>query len=159
MANDRNDDRTQRQGPALNPVLERLDALAGEWRVEVVHSLMKDTVVHGRVRFEWLDGGHFLIQHSEMDHPDFPNAIAIIGLDDSGERCAMHSFDSRGIYRRAQTDVRDGVWTFWGDHPEFSQRFTGRFSDDGARINAFGELSRDGKTWDHDLDITYSKVG
>lgn len=155
MANDR----TPKQGPASNPVLERLDGLTGEWEVEAVHTSMKDTVIHGRVWIEWLDGGHFLVQRSEMEHPDFPNHIAVIGLDDSGENCTMHYFDSRGVERLYQTDVNDGVWTGWRDAPGFSQRFSGRFSNDGARITAYWDLSRDDETWNRDMDLTYSKVG
>jgi hypothetical protein len=159
VANDQFDDRAWKQGAAANPVLERLDALAGEWRVEGVHSLMKDTVVHGRVRFEWLAGGHFLVQQSEMDHPDFPSSIAIIGLDDSGEHCTMQYFDSRGISRMYQMGLSDGVWTIWRDAPDFSQRFTGRFSDDCNSITAYWDLSRDSETWGRDIDLTYLKVG
>ena len=41
---------------------------------------------------------------------------------------------------------------------DFSQRFTGTFSDDGKTIAGPWEISHDGKTWEHDFDLTYTKV-
>jgi hypothetical protein len=36
--------------------------------------------------------------------------------------------------------------------------FTGTFCDDGSAIQGRGETSNDGSTWEHDFDLTYSKV-
>jgi len=52
----------------------------------------------------------------------------------------------------------DGVWKLWRDAPGFSQRFTGTFSDDGRTIKGRWEKSGDGAQWDHDFDLTYTKV-
>ncbi|MGH2837694.1 MAG: hypothetical protein ACRDJY_05005 [Thermoleophilaceae bacterium] len=45
-----------------------------------------------------------------------------------------------------------------GDAPGFSQRFAGRFAEDGDTISGVFELSRDDETWDDDLEITYRRV-
>jgi len=60
--------------------------------------------------------------------------------------------------------LEDGVWKLWRDEPDFSpldlaQRFTGTFSDDGKSIAGRWEISHDGKTWEHDFDLTSIKVG
>jgi hypothetical protein len=57
----------------------------------------------------------------------------------------------------------DGVWKLWRDEPDlspidFSQRFTGTFSDDGKSIAGRWEINHDGKTWEHDFDLTYVKA-
>jgi hypothetical protein len=44
------------------------------------------------------------------------------------------------------------------DHPGFSQRFTGTFDESGDVITGTFELSRDGTTWDHDFDTTYTRL-
>jgi hypothetical protein len=35
--------------------------------------------------FEWLEGGHFLIQRSRNDHELFPDAICVIGAPEAGD--------------------------------------------------------------------------
>jgi hypothetical protein len=40
---------------------------------------------------------------------------------------------------------------------DFSQRFTGTFSDDGASIQRRWETSTDGSSWQHDFDLIYRK--
>jgi hypothetical protein len=52
----------------------------------------------------------------------------------------------------------DGVWKMWRNDPGFFQRFIGTFSKDGKSISAQWENSSDGKTWEHDFDLTYTKV-
>jgi hypothetical protein len=57
----------------------------------------------------------------------------------------------------------DGVWTLLRDSPDFSplsfsQRFTGTFGDDGDTIRGPWETSNDGSTWEHDFDLTYTRV-
>ena len=51
-----------------------------------------------------------------------------------------------------------GTWRFWRDGPDFAQRFTGTFSADGDTIIGRGELSRDGTSWEDDLQLTYRRT-
>ena len=51
-----------------DPHLKPLEILVGEWEIEVVHPLIAEPV-HGSLTFEWLQGGKFLIERSEMDDP------------------------------------------------------------------------------------------
>jgi hypothetical protein len=50
------------------------------------------------------------------------------------------------------------VWKLWRDGEPFSQRFTGRFSEDGNSIAGRWEIAQDGKTWETDFDLTYTRV-
>ena len=42
--------------------------------------------------------------------------------------------------------------------PDFSQRFTGTFDDDHNTIVGRWEISSDGSTWNHDFDLTYTRL-
>ncbi len=143
--------------PAIrSPALAPLNALVGTWSIAFTHVELPDTV-HGQQTYEWLGGGHFLIEHSRMEHPEIPDSIAIIGADDSGEGLIQHYFDSRGVYRVYQMSLSEGTWKVWRDAPGFSQRFTGKFSDDGKTIEVSGELSKDGVNWEHDFTQNYTR--
>ena len=139
-----------------DPQLAGFDAFVGEWTTEAIHPAVPDTVVRGEARFEWLEGGRFLINRARNDHPDFPDSISVIGLVD--ERIAMYYFDSRGVHRVYETSMSEGVWRIWRDAPAFSQRSEGRFSEDGNSITCLFQLSRDDSTWKDDLEISYRRT-
>jgi hypothetical protein len=146
-------------GSARASALDRLGAFVGEWTEQVG----VPDVPPGRVVFEWALGGQFLLQRSEIPQPEFPDSIAIIAVDPSGEAYTQHYFDSRGVVRVYAMGFRDGVWTLVRDAPDFtplsfSQRFTGTFADNGKTINGAWETSDDGMHWQLDFDLTFTRV-
>jgi hypothetical protein len=62
-----------------NPALRQLEALIGEWRVEVPQFPGQ----HGRATFDWLEDGAFLRCHSDAPDPA-PSATLIISRDETG---------------------------------------------------------------------------
>jgi hypothetical protein len=153
--------------PAPAPALKQLEALVGEWTTEIVHPSVRPTPIRGRSRFERLrksnnDTGGFLVRYDEVEHPDFPNGVTLIGVDASPDTAfdtfTYHYFDSRGVERVYQMSLHDGVWKIWRDALDFSQRFTGTFSADGNTITFRLEKSSDGVHWEHDFDLTLTKV-
>jgi hypothetical protein len=140
--------------PTPNPALQRLDALVGEWELENPQY----PEVRGRATFEWLEGGAFLVQHSEVDDAAVPNATMIIGRDESTETYCIVYYDSRGVSRVYQMSLFDGVWKMWREAPGFSQRFSGAFGDNGQTITGRWERSSDGVHWEHDFDLMYKKA-
>ena len=136
--------------------LELLRALTGTWTTEGRHPLLPDALIRGRATFEWLDGGRFLISRSHYDHPQIPDAVTVTGVVD--DRLSMHYFDSRGVHRLYSVSAGSGEWRFWRDDPEFAQRFTGTFGDDGDSFVTRGQFSRDGTTWEDDLELTYRRA-
>ena len=142
-----------------NPSLGQFRVLVGAWDTEGTHPLVPDAKVHGRVSFEWMEGGAFLIMRSEInDDPRFPSGLAIFGHDDDQEDCTIVYFDSRGVSRVIHTTLQDNVWKQWRNAPGFSQRSTTTISADGNTMTSVGELSKDGKTWEGDLSLTYTRV-
>jgi len=144
-----------------NPALQRLSLLIGEWDVWFsAMSFQSDpsAVAHGHSSFQWLEGGAFLVEHSEADSAEAPRGILIIGPDDAaGTYCALH-YDSRGVSRIYQMSLSSNTWKIWRDFPGFSQRFIGTISDDGMSIRASWEKSSDGSQWEYDFDLTYTKI-
>jgi hypothetical protein len=55
--------------------------------------------------------------------------------------------------------VADGEWRAWREAPGFNQRYIGKISADGKTIAGQWEFSEDGKSWNVDFDLTYTKVG
>jgi hypothetical protein len=150
---------------AENPAIERLAVLVGEWSMVPEFKGLPPVEGAARVVFEWMAGERFLIQRWEVPIPEAPDGIAIIGADpDSDGDFLQHYFDSRGVARVYKMTLDDAGWKLWRDAPDFSpltfaQRYSGTFSDDGRTIAGAWEMCRDGETWEHDFDLTHTKVG
>ena len=144
-----------------NPALDQLTPFIGEWDIEITNMCFDprlSTVVRGYSSFHWLEGGAFLIQHSEIANSDFPQSTGVIGPDEAIETYRMLYYDSRGVSRIYRMTLSGGIWTIWRDFPEFSQRFHGTFSEDGRIITAYWDKSGDGSNWERDFDLIYTKL-
>ena len=148
--------------------ITRVAALVGEWSMVPEFQDAPAIDTGARVVFEWMRGGRFLIQRWEvpgLDPVDMPaTGIAIIGADpESPDSFLQHYFDSRGVARVYRMSFSDAVWKLWRDSPDvspldFSQRYTGTLSADGRTISGSWEICNDGTTWEHDFDLTYTKL-
>ena len=147
-----------RNAAISNPALEPFRVLIGNWSTTGTHGLFPDTILHGRTSFEWLENGAFLMMRSEIDDTRFPSTIAILGSDDSEKEYYMLTFDERGVSRKHEVTMQDNIWKWWRNAPGFSQRYQGTIVDNGNTIIGKGELSKDGSTWEKDLDLTYKRV-
>jgi hypothetical protein len=143
--------------------LQALEPFIGEWGMEVSLEGAPPGGGGARVSFEWMPGGRFLVQRWEVPVPAAPDGIAIIGADPEREGGYLqHYFDSRGVARVYKMSFEGGVWRLWRDEPDFSpldfsQRYSGTLSDDGTTIDGAWEICHDGKTWEHDFDLTYRR--
>lgn len=141
-----------------NPRLEPLSVLVGTWTTVGTHPLVPGKTFHGRTSFDWMEGGAFLVMHSQIDEPEIPTAIAVFGTDDAADVCSMLYFDERGVSRRYEVSLRDNEWRWWRDAPDFSQRFVATIAAGGRTIVGRGEYSRNGGPWEPDLALTYTRV-
>jgi hypothetical protein len=146
------------QDPIPNPALKDLEMLVGQWSLEIDFPSDPPTTVRGHVSFDWLEGGAFLVMRSGVEWEGPSGSVAVIGRDDAAETYTMLYFDARGVSRIYQMSFGDGIWKQWRLAPGFSQRFTGTLSDDGATISARWEKSSNGAHWEHDFDLTYTRV-
>lgn len=139
-----------------NPALKLFEPLVGEWQTTGSHPYFPDIELHGRTIFEWVEGGAFLMVRSELDHPKFPDGIAIFGSDDEAGTYYQIYFDERGISRKYDVSITENQLTWWRSDSHFSQRFTMDIAKD--KLVSRGEMSRDGGEWEKDLSLTYTRL-
>lgn len=139
-----------------NPALKLFEPLVGEWQTTGSHPYFPNIELHGRAVFEWTYGGAFLLMRAELDHPKFPDGIAIFGSDNGAGTYYQIYFDERGISRKYEVAITDKQLTWWRSDKHFSQRFTMTIEKD--RLVASGEMSRKGGEWEKDLSLTYEKL-
>ena len=141
-----------------NPLLQVLTVLVGTWTTVGTHPLVPGKTFHGRTTFNWIEGGAFLCMRSQIDEPEIPSGIAVIGTDDAYGEWSMLYFDERGVSRRYETLVEGNEWRWWRNASDFSQRFVGTIAEDRQSIVSHGEYSRNGGPWESDLALTYRRV-
>jgi len=143
----------------LNPRLHALAVLVGEWTTVGTQPMLPAKTFHGHASFTWLESGAFLLFHSHIDEPEIPNGVAILGTDDSNpDAGAMLYFDVRNVSREYRWTISSNVWTWSRDELGFSQRMVLTIANDGLRIEAKGRMSRNGKSWEPDLQLTYTRI-
>jgi len=118
--------------------------------------MVPDKKLPGRTSFEWHQGGAFLIMHSQVDEPQFPDGVAIIGSDDAAGTFAMTYFDERGKSRLMEVTVGHGTLTWRHDNPDFAQCLT--ISVVGDRLESKGRMSQKGGPWQDDLSQTFERL-
>lgn len=142
-----------------NGAAEALAPLIGIWDTVGVHGMIPGTTLHGRASFEWLEPSGLVVMRSRI-HEDVgvPAGVAVIGSDDQLGTYSMVYYDARGVSRIQGVSVDGAVLRWWRDTPDFAQRYTLTVEPDGRTMVGTGELSRDGSTWQQDLDLTYTRV-
>ena len=148
-----------REAAKPNPALAGWSGFIGEWETMGSHPYMPGVSLHGRTSFDWLEGGAFVIMRSEIAEPGIPSGIAVFGADDGTGDQFMLYFDERGVSRRYDVAPTSNGWTWSRNAPDLSQRFTLTLSPDGNSIVGKGLMSKEGKTWEDDLELVYSRVG
>lgn len=110
-----------------------LDRLVGTWRIS------GDAT--GTVTYRWMAGGHFLIQHGELELYGHRNRFTeIVGREKpfGGEP----SPDIKARTYTSEGDTLDYVYeldgetlTIWGGHRGSDSRYVGTFSTDGTTLD------------------------
>jgi len=149
--------RSEPKSLKLNPALKRLEALVGDWDVEISDaSFLPDpqTKVHGPATMKWIENGAFLVMY--QGEIEAPQARWLMGRDESTDMYKVLYFDSRGVSRIYEMSLKNGVWKMWRHAPGFSQRFKGVISKN--RITASWEKSTDESHWEHDFNLKYTRL-
>jgi hypothetical protein len=141
-----------------NPALQSFAVLVGEWETVGTHPLVPNTTLHGHSSFKWIEGGAFLMWSSQIDKEGFPAGIAIFGSDDAAGEYFMMYFDERKVSRKYEVSLQDGILKWWRNAPGFSQQYTWTITNNGDTIVSKGQLSKDGTTWEKDLEITFTRI-
>jgi hypothetical protein len=119
------------QTPTPNPDLKSLDIMIGTWKVI--------GGAEGTLRFEWMEGGFFLIQHVELvQNGRMIKGTEFIGhLRSFGERPSKEIksryYDTMGNTFDYVYELSDGskTLTIYAGEKGSSAYYVGKFSDDG----------------------------
>ena len=142
---------------------KRLGAFVGTWEMEMV-APWAPPAGGAKTSFEWMPGELMLVQRWEVPVPEAPDGLSVYGYDEGRGTLLQHYFDQRGVARVYEMTLEDGVWKLDRSKEDFSpldfsQRFTGTFSQDGSRIEGAWEIAHDHETYEKDFDLIYTKVG
>jgi hypothetical protein len=128
MADDANNAQDP-QPPQPSPSLKNLDRLVGTWEMS--------GNVQGRVTFEWMEGGFFLIQYVDLEH----HGQRIKGIEIIGHERPFRAEPSENIKSRFYSNMGDTLdyvyelegdnLTIWGGEKGSPAYGKGTFSEDG----------------------------
>ncbi len=118
-----------------DPGLRALDRLVGTWKVN-------GPEIAGTVRYEWLEGGFFLLQHVDLEqYGQTMKGIEIIGrerpfgAEEPSEHIRSRYFDNAGNTFDYTYEMDDDTLTIWGGEKGSPAYYRGTWSADG-RTNA-----------------------
>jgi hypothetical protein len=141
-----------------NPQLTFFERIVGAWRSTGTHPALPGVVLHGRVSFAWQHGGAFLVWRSEVEHPLFPDGIAIVASDDEAGTIFMSYFDERAISRKYDVTLGENGFAMQRADPKFAQRMTFSLEAGDTRMVSKGEMSREGAAWEPDLSQIFERL-
>jgi hypothetical protein len=150
--------------PAL-PDAGAPEPLIGSWTVEAEFPTAGPLVVRGRTTFDWLLARRFVLQRTEMDHPDAPDSSSILAPDpDRPGGWRQHYFDARGVVRLYDMSFDGRTWTLTRRAADFSpldfaQRFTAELEDGGDTLAGRWEIAPEGEDWRLDFRLTCRRAG
>src|SRR4051794_6993637 len=141
--------------------MRALEPFLGAWTLQADFPGARPEDTRGRTTFEWLLGGRFLCQRSEIAHPAAPDAFSVIRADPETGAFLQH-YDSRGVVRIYAMTFDGSVWTLRRETPDFTpvafaQRFTGTFAHDGRTIDGAWETRRADARWELDFRLVYTR--
>lgn len=116
-----------------NPDLQKLTRLVGTWQVS--------GDAQGQVRYEWAEGGFFLMQHFDLMHDGRP----IKGIEVIGHLRQLEGEPSEDIWTRVYSfadgltldyvyELERGTLTIWGGGKGSPAFYRGTFSADSATV-------------------------
>ncbi|MFE3104025.1 hypothetical protein [Nocardia tengchongensis] len=118
--------------PAPSPAMQSLGRLIGTWQ------LSGDST--GTVKYEWMEGGFFLLQHVDMHlFGGDVKALEVIGhLQPFGEppspEVRSRAYDTRGNTLDYVYEMDEDVLTIWGGEPGSSSYYKGTFVDENTAV-------------------------
>jgi hypothetical protein len=119
--------------PTPNPDLKPLERLVGTWNVS--------GGAQGRVTYEWMDGGFFLLQHVELEqYGQRITGMEIIGHErqfgaEPSEDIRSRFYDSMGNTLDYVYELEGDTLIIWGGEKGSPAYYKGRFSQDGTTIS------------------------
>jgi hypothetical protein len=122
---------TPPQMPKPSPELKKLDYFSGDWKME---GDMKPGPFGpggkftGSEKNHWMDGGFFLVSHSDVDSPmGKMNGVAVFGYKTDDSKFTYHAFNSMGEADEATGMVDGDTWTWTNQEKMAGKVMNGRY--------------------------------
>lgn len=119
--------------PVPNQDLKSLDRLIGTWK--------QTGGVEGTVRYEWAEGGFFLMQHVDMVSDDRPikgveiiGHVQVFGEEPSADIKSRFFSFLDGMTLDYVYEIEGDTLTIWGGERGSPAYYKGRFSEDGDTL-------------------------
>jgi hypothetical protein len=143
--------------PTAEEALKRLEPLVGEWKLEAIGADGQPWPGEAEATIEWHDSGRHLVERSQVDMPEAPDGISIIGCDAANGTYYQLYSDERNVCRIYEMSIDENEWRLWRQGEPFGQRFTATFEDGGDTIRGRWEIA-EGDGWRTDFDLIYRRV-
>ena len=145
---------TAQELPKPVPELKRLEYFAGTWAAEGdirPGPMGPGGNFTGTNRVEWMDGGFFLVTHSEFNGPMGKGTeTAYMGYDSDEKLYTYDSFNSLGEVDHAKGTLDGDTWIWKSETKMGPQTLKGRLTIKMLSATAYNfkfEMSPDGITW------------
>jgi hypothetical protein len=121
------------QIPTPNPDLKSLDRLVGTWNVS--------GGAQGQVRYEWTEGGFFLMQHFDLEQSGHHvKGIEVIGHEqdfgvEPSQDIKSRIYDNMGNTFAYVYELEGDTLTIWGGEKGSPAYYRGTFSPDGNTLS------------------------
>ena len=136
---------------------QQLALLLGTWRVEIEFPGQLDyRPLVGSARFRWLVKDALMLVTTRVPGGP-PASVCVLGADDTNRTLTMLYSDERRVVREYAMTLTREKWTLERKATRFHQQFVGRFTPSRRRIHGTWQKSANGRRWEHDFKITYSK--
>jgi hypothetical protein len=129
------------ESPAPNAALKSLDVMVGTWHLDGREAGTNGDIT-GRLGFEWMDGGFYLVQHVEVDYAGREvRGVEYIGFDVTSKSLRSYFFSNEGpgsfggVAIEYVWEIDDGSLTIWGGEVGSPANFKGTFNDDRTTIS------------------------
>jgi hypothetical protein len=129
---DQNDTYAALNAAQPDAALKRLDRLVGTWEIS--------GEAQGRVTYEWMEGGFFLLQRVDLDHQGhLVKGIEVIGKlrpfgGEASDEIMSRWYDNEGNTFDYVYEVEGDTLTIWGGERGSPAYYQGRFSQGGSRL-------------------------
>ena len=145
--------------PKPGPELKKLDYFAGTWTTDgdiKPGPMGPGGKFGGTDHVQWMDGGYFLVTHSE-----FKSAMgngtetSYMGYDSNDKVYTYDSFNSLGESDHSKGTVDGDTWTWNSEEKMGGQTMKGRFTVKVVSATVYNfkfEMSPDGSTWTTVMD-------
>ena len=124
------DDNANTQAPQPNPGLKSLEKLIGTWNVS-------GPDISGQVRYAWLEGGFFLVQHFDFVHSGHKvKGLELIGYErgfgaEPSKDIKSRIYDNAGNTFEYVYEVNDDTLTIWAGEKGSPAFYRGEWQGDG----------------------------